>query len=183
VVLDRSAGQGGVARLKHVPPDRNKLSGRAHAVLQVWEWFRAIPDFILTFDASYASICTDVQWCALCEHELSHSGVERDAFGALKFKKSTGLPSFTLIGHDVEEFIGVVRRYGAAAAGVQAMIEARRRGPHDRRGRAPSAKPTHPSVAARPRQLTARSRSSESTELESLSGAPRRNMFMRPSGD
>jgi len=50
--------------------------------------------------------------------------VERDAFGAPKFKKSTGLPSFTLRGHDVEEFVGVVRRYGAAAAGVQAMIDA-----------------------------------------------------------
>jgi len=32
---------------------------RARAALQVWEWFRAIPDFILTFDASYASICSD----------------------------------------------------------------------------------------------------------------------------
>src|ERR1700704_5355662 len=59
---------------------------RARAALQVWEWFRAIPDFILTFDASYASICSDAQWCALCEHELSHCGVERDAFGAPKFK-------------------------------------------------------------------------------------------------
>jgi hypothetical protein len=102
---------------------------RARAALQVWEWFRAIPDFILTFDASYASICSDAQWCALCEHELSHCGVERDAFGAPKFKKSTGLPSFTLRGHDVEEFVGVVRRYGAAAAGVQAMIDAAAEGP------------------------------------------------------
>ena len=97
---------------------------RARAVLQVCEWFRAIPDFILTFDAAYASSCSDAQWCALVEHELSHCGVERDAFGAPKFKKSTGLPSFTLVGHDVEEFVGVVRRYGAAAAGVQAMIDA-----------------------------------------------------------
>ena len=70
------------------------------------------------------SSCSDAQWCALVEHELSHCGVERDAFGAPKFKKSTGLPSFTLVGHDVEEFVGVVRRYGAAAAGVQAMIDA-----------------------------------------------------------
>jgi len=32
---------------------------RARSVLRVCEWFRAIPDFILTFDASYASICSD----------------------------------------------------------------------------------------------------------------------------
>jgi hypothetical protein len=102
---------------------------RARAELQITEWFGEIPDFILTFEARYAAICSDTQWCALCEHELSHCGVERDAYGAPKFKKSTGLPSFTLVAHDVEEFVGVVRRYGAAAAGVQAMIDAAAQGP------------------------------------------------------
>lgn len=32
-------------------------------------------------------------------------------------------------GHDVEEFVGVVRRYGARAAGVQAMVDAASAGP------------------------------------------------------
>jgi len=102
---------------------------RARAELQVAQWFGDIPDFILTFDASYASICSDAQWCSLVEHEMSHCGVERDAFGAPKFRKSTGLPAYTLRGHDVEEFVGVVLRYGAAAAGVQAMIDAAADGP------------------------------------------------------
>jgi hypothetical protein len=102
---------------------------RARAELQISQWFGEIPDFILTFDAAYAAACSDAQWCALCEHELSHCGVERDMYGAPKFRKSTGLPVFTLRGHDVEEFIGVVRRYGAAAAGVQAMIDAAAEGP------------------------------------------------------
>jgi hypothetical protein len=102
---------------------------RARAELQIAQWFGDIPDFILTFDASYASNCSDAQWCAIVEHELSHCGVERDMYGAPKFKKSTGLPSFTLVAHDVEEFVGVVGRYGAAAAGVQAMIEAAALGP------------------------------------------------------
>jgi hypothetical protein len=97
---------------------------KARAELQIVQWFGNLPDFILTFDAS-----SDAQWCALCEHELSHCGVERDMYGAPKFKKSTGLPAFTLRGHDVEEFIGVVRRYGVAAAGVQAMIDAAAQGP------------------------------------------------------
>ena len=97
---------------------------KARAELQVVQWFGDIPDFILTFDASYASSCADAQFCALVEHELSHCGVERDEFGAPKFKKSTGLPSFTLVGHDVEEFVGVVRRYGADATGVRALVDA-----------------------------------------------------------
>jgi putative metallopeptidase len=102
---------------------------KARAELQVIGWFGDIPDFILTFDARYAALCSDAQWCALVEHELSHCGVERDQFGAPKFRKSTGLPVYTLRGHDVEEFVGVVRRYGAAAAGVQAMIDAAALGP------------------------------------------------------
>jgi hypothetical protein len=102
---------------------------RARAELQISQWFGGIPDFILTFDAGYAASCSDAQWCAMCEHELSHCGVERDMCGAPKFRKSTGLPAFALQSHDVEEFVGVVRRYGAAAAGVQAMIDAAAEGP------------------------------------------------------
>jgi putative metallopeptidase len=70
-----------------------------------------------------------------CSHNASHwaseqiAAVERDAFGAPKFRKSTGMPAFTLRCHDVEEFVSVVRRYGAAAAGVQAMIDAAAAGP------------------------------------------------------
>ena len=32
---------------------------RARAELQICEWFGDIPDFILTFDAGYAAICSD----------------------------------------------------------------------------------------------------------------------------
>jgi len=97
---------------------------KARAELQICEWFGDMPDFILTFDASYASMCTDAQFRSLVEHELAHCGVERDVYGAPKFRKSTGLPAFTLVGHDVEEFVGVVRRYGADATGVRALVEA-----------------------------------------------------------
>ena len=96
---------------------------KARAEFQIVQWFGDLPDFILTFDAGYAANCSDVPWCVPCEHELSHCGVERDMYGAPKFRKSTGLPAVTLVGHDVEQFIGLVRRYGAAAAGVQAMID------------------------------------------------------------
>lgn len=65
----------------------------------------------------------DAEFCALVEHELYHCGQERDAFGAPKFRQS-GLPAFTMRGHDVEEFVGVVRRYGADASGVRDLVEA-----------------------------------------------------------
>lgn len=102
---------------------------KARAEQQIVEWFGFIPDFILTFDASYASQCGDAEWCALVEHELYHCGQERDEFGAPKFRKGTGAPAFTMRGHDVEEFIGVVRRYGADTAGIRDLIDAASRSP------------------------------------------------------
>lgn len=102
---------------------------RSRVEMQLIQWFGDVPDFVLTFDAEYASTCSDAEFCALVEHELYHCGQERDAFGAPKFRKMTGLPAFTLRGHDVEEFVGVVRRYGADAAGVREMVNAANRPP------------------------------------------------------
>jgi hypothetical protein len=102
---------------------------KARAEQQILEWFGFWPDFLLTFDAAYADQCEDATFCALVEHELSHCGQERDEYGLARFKKSSGMPAFCLRGHDVEEFVGVVRRYGADAAGVRAMIDAAAEGP------------------------------------------------------
>jgi hypothetical protein len=96
---------------------------RARAEQQVREWFGFIPDFILTFSAPYGAHASDAEFCALVEHELYHCGQERDEWGAPKFRKS-GSPAFTMRGHDVEEFVGVVRRYGANASGVRDLVEA-----------------------------------------------------------
>ena len=101
---------------------------KARAEQQIVEWFGEIPDFILTFDAMYASQCTDAEFMALVEHELYHCGQERDEYGAPKFRKS-GQPAFTMRGHDVEEFVGVVRRYGADTAGIRDLINAANRPP------------------------------------------------------
>ncbi|WP_320412007.1 putative metallopeptidase [Mesorhizobium sp. Root172] len=101
---------------------------RARIERQILDWFGEVPDFILTFDAHYASQCSDAEFCALVEHELYHCGQERDVFGQPKFRKS-GLPAFALRSHDVEEFVGVVRRYGADAAGVRELVDAANKGP------------------------------------------------------
>lgn len=96
---------------------------KARAEQQIIEWFGSIPDFILTFSADYAAQATDEEFCALVEHELSHCGQARDDFGAPKFRKS-GQPAFCIRGHDVEEFVGVVRRYGATSQALRDMVDA-----------------------------------------------------------
>lgn len=98
---------------------------------QIEQWFGELPDFVITIDASYAAQCDDMSFCALIEHELYHCGQALDDFGGPKFNKATGLPVFAIKGHDVEEFVGVIRRYGVGAGAGQtlAFIEAAQRGP------------------------------------------------------
>lgn len=107
------------------------VSGRwskARAKLQVQQWFGLVPTFIITIDAHFAAECSDPEFCALIEHELYHCGQGHDIFGAPRFHKD-GTPCFELRGHDVEEFVGVVRRYGALGSGVEAIVQAANRGP------------------------------------------------------
>lgn len=93
---------------------------------QMHEWFGRIPKFIITLAADYCSQCSDLEFCALVEHELYHIAQATDDYGAPKFNKETGMPVLKLRGHDVEEFVGVVRRYGASKD-VQEMVDAANR--------------------------------------------------------
>ena len=101
---------------------------RGRVEMQLLQWFGTVPDFVLTFDADYCSQCSDAEFMALVEHELYHCGQERDEFELPKFTKA-GKPKFGMRGHDVEEFVGVVRRYGSAAAHVDALVAAAKAGP------------------------------------------------------
>ncbi|MGK9173381.1 hypothetical protein KXR87_09130 [Yokenella regensburgei] len=96
---------------------------KARMEQQMYEWFGRIPKFIITLAADYCSQCSDLEFCALVEHELYHVAQATDDFGAPKFNKETGHPVLTLRGHDVEEFVGVVRRYGASVE-VQELVDA-----------------------------------------------------------
>ncbi|HCI6175119.1 TPA: hypothetical protein NPO38_000587 [Klebsiella quasipneumoniae subsp. quasipneumoniae] len=93
---------------------------------QMHEWFGRIPKFIITLAADYCEQCNDLEFCALVEHELYHIAQATDDYGAPKFNKETGMPVLKLRGHDVEEFVGVVRRYGASKD-VQEMVDAANR--------------------------------------------------------
>lgn len=96
---------------------------KARMEQQLYDWFGHKPDFIITLAADFCSQCTDLEFCALVEHELYHIAQDTDEFGAPKFYRDTGKPKLCMRGHDVEEFVGVVRRYGASSD-VQDMIDA-----------------------------------------------------------
>lgn len=89
---------------------------------QMIEWFGRVPAFIITLAADYCEQASDAEFCALVEHELYHVAHALDEFGAPKFDKE-GNPKLALRGHDVEEFVGVVRRYGASPE-VRRLVEA-----------------------------------------------------------
>ncbi len=95
---------------------------KARMEQQMYNWFGHKPDYIITLAGDFCSQCTDLEFCALIEHELYHIAQATDDFGAPKFNKE-GQPVLTMRGHDVEEFVGVVRRYGASAE-VQELIDA-----------------------------------------------------------
>lgn len=112
-----------IGQAELMPPMAMGKWQRCRAAQQVEDWFGYMPDFLLTFSAPIAAIMDDASFCALVEHELYHCGVKRDRDGNAKFKQD-GTPAFAIRGHDVEEFVGVVARYGADAAGVSEMVRA-----------------------------------------------------------
>lgn len=86
------------------------------------EWFGRVPAFLITLAADYCTTCSDAEFCALVEHELYHIGHAPDAYGAPAFDKE-GRPKLRIVGHDVEEFVGVVARYGPSVD-VQRLVKA-----------------------------------------------------------
>lgn len=110
-----------IGQAELMPPMAMGKWQRARAIQQVEEWFGDMPDFLITFSAPAAHEMDDASFCALVEHELYHCAQKMDQYGMPKFKED-GTPSFAIRGHDVEEFVGVVARYGAIDPGVAAMV-------------------------------------------------------------
>jgi hypothetical protein len=121
----------GQAELASPPPSMGKWA-RARWEHQIEQWFGAERqlDFIITIYAPFAALADDATFCSLIEHELYHCGQRLDEYDNPKFRKD-GTPMLALRGHDVEEFVGIVRRYGAGAAAGQTaeLIAAGRRKP------------------------------------------------------
>jgi len=90
------------------------------AAFQLHTMFDYDPDFLLTFDALFCAGMDDAAFCALVDHELYHCAQATDREGMPSFNQSTGQMNYCIKGHDVEEFVGVVRRFGIEAAGPEA---------------------------------------------------------------
>lgn len=103
--------------------------GKAMVDWQIRQWFGHVPHFLIVIDANYALEADDSAFCALVEHELYHCAQAHDEFGNPKFAKS-GEPIFAMRPHDVEEFVGVVERYGVTSPALAAMVAAANRRPH-----------------------------------------------------
>lgn len=119
------------AELCQPPTSLNKW-GKARWWSQIEQWFGTTAlDFMVTFYAPYLAGAPEIEHYAVPDHELYHCGQKRDAFDLPMFKKTTGKPVFGLRGHDVEEFVGIYRRYGytAGAGDSVALIEAARQKP------------------------------------------------------
>ena len=101
---------------------------KARQEQQMRDWYGFVPTYLITIDASYCEKSNDRNFCALLDHELYHIGVERDEDGEMLYSDMTGLPKHYLAGHDVEEFFGVVRRWGANES-VQRLVEITKNAP------------------------------------------------------
>lgn len=94
---------------------------------QMFDWFGDVPKFLITLDAEFCRECSDDAFCALIEHELYHIGHMKDELGEPAYSMATGLPKIGIQGHDVEEFVGVVKRYGMSED-VKRLVEAANNG-------------------------------------------------------
>lgn len=87
---------------------------------QMTQWFGQVPKALITLAADYCRNCSDAEFCALVEHEMYHLAQRQGMYGPC-FDQD-GNASLVMRSHDVEEFYGVVRRYGATGD-VQRMVD------------------------------------------------------------
>lgn len=102
--------------------------GKARERFQWMEWFGRFPDFVLTFDAIIAAETDDWCFCARCDHELYHCAQRRNREGEPMFD-GDGDPVWAIQGHDVEEHLGVVERWGPVGSNVARLVEIAQRKP------------------------------------------------------
>jgi len=101
---------------------------RARFEHQMTQWFGRMPDFLLTFSGPECQRLSDREFCALVEHELYHCAQSTDREGSPRFRDD-GTPLYAMRGHDVEQFVGVVQRYGVTSADERAFVAAATRAP------------------------------------------------------
>ncbi len=113
-----------IAGTAEMPNVQGSTWTKARMEFQLLNWFHDDLDFLITLDAEYCARASDARFCALTEHEMLHCAQAVDPFGEPMFTLEER-PIFRMRGHDVEEFVSIVRRYGAGnAAGATAQLVA-----------------------------------------------------------
>lgn len=105
---------------------------------RIAQWWRAMPDyaeatapdFVITLYAPWSAAAQDASFGATADHELFHCGQAVDGWGEPRVNASTGRPMWSIIRHDVEEFVAVARRWGVRGLPeVERLVSAARRPP------------------------------------------------------
>lgn len=73
-----------------------------------------IPEMRIWLYAPFMATADDATFCAVVEHELYHFAQKLDKDGAPKFDPDNK-PMWAKRTHDVEEFVGIMKRYGVGA--------------------------------------------------------------------
>jgi hypothetical protein len=114
-----------VAATAEIPFFRGTAWQKARQTAQMCEWFGTTPDFLITFDSRLAAEASDNVFCARSDHELYHCAQKLNQYDEPMFNSVTDRPIYCIKSHDVEEHIGVVRRWGiGTVANGERFLEA-----------------------------------------------------------
>jgi hypothetical protein len=121
---DRRGGRAtaGMAELVRFPPKPQWKE--AARIAQIHQWFGDLVDFLITLHAPFSARANDASFYAVVDHELCHCDQARNRWGARLWNKRTGRPKWAIRGHDVEQHVGTVRRWGVDATDTRSLVEA-----------------------------------------------------------
>lgn len=105
----------------HIPKVQGQLKG-------VFRWlladaFGGVPDFLVLLDATFWKYGNDRDREILMYHEMCHMVHAEDREGEPRYDED-GNPVWGLVGHDIEDFNAVVRRYGIYSEDLRRFVDA-----------------------------------------------------------
>jgi hypothetical protein len=121
--VDRKGGRATAGMAEVVRPPKKQWKDAAR-LAQLVDWFQGVPDFVITLHVPYSARANDATFYALIDHEICHCDQARGAFGVRLWNSKTGRPKWGTKGHDVEQHVGTVRRWGVDATDTRELIEA-----------------------------------------------------------
>lgn len=86
------------------------------------QWLGRMPHFLIVLDQEFWMAADDITRRALLEHEMAHVKQEVTKDGELRFDRD-GNPVFGIVGHDLEEFNYIVRKYGRWKNDIAAFLD------------------------------------------------------------